>query len=193
MNLKEKEDLLKEKGALMEGHFILTSGQHGDTYIQCARILEDPQTSALLIGELIKEVKNKNIDLVIGPATGGIILAYEAARQLGVKAIFTERENGEMTLRRGFKIPKGARILVVEDVVTTGGSVKEVLNIVENQGGQVAAVGLIADRTGGKIDFGVPTYAIFSKEINSYNPRDCYLCKENIPASKLGSRNLNSL
>lgn len=190
MDKKERERILKEKEALLEGHFVLTSGRHADTYIQCARILQDPQTTAILMGEIIKEIKNMNIDLVIGPATGGIILAYEAARQLGVSAIFTEREKGEMVLRRGFKIPKGAKVLVVEDVVTTGGSVKEVLNVVEKEGGQVAAIGLLADRTGGKIDFGVPTYRVFSKEIKSYNLIECYLCKKNIPDIKPGSRGL---
>ena len=190
MDNNAREKILKEKQALLEGHFILTSGRHADTYIQCARILQDPQTTALLIAEIIKEIKDINIDLVIGPATGGIILAYEAARQLGVDAIFTERENGKMVLRRGFKIPQGSKILVVEDVVTTGGSVREVLDVVEQSEGQVVAIGVIADRTGGKIHFGVPTYRVFSKEIKSYDPEDCPLCKKNIPVARLGSRGL---
>lgn len=190
MDQKARESILKEKQALLEGHFVLTSGRHADTYIQCARILQDPQTTALLMGEIIKKISHHNIDLVIGPATGGIILAYEAARQLGVNAIFTERENGKMVLRRGFKIPKGAKILVVEDVVTTGGSVKEVLDVVVQNQGQVVAIGVIADRTGGKIDFGVPTYRVFSKEIKSYDVEECPLCNKNIPTVRLGSRGL---
>lgn len=190
MDQNAREKILKEKQALLEGHFVLTSGRHADTYIQCARILQDPKTTALLIGELIKELKDSKIDLVIGPATGGIILAYEAARQLGVDAIFTEREEGEMVLRRGFTIPKQARVLVVEDVVTTGGSVKEVLELVEKNQGQVVAIGVIADRTGGKIDFGLPTYRVFSKQIKSYEPDKCPLCKKNIATMKLGSRGL---
>lgn len=190
MDQKEVLSILKEKQAVLEGHFILTSGRHADTYIQCARILQDPKTTSLLISELLKDMGDLEVDLVIGPATGGIIIAYEAGRQLGVNAIFTERENGKMILRRGFEIPKGAKVLVVEDVVTTGGSVQEVLDVVKQKGGQVAAVGLLADRTGGKIDFGVPTYRIFSKEIQSYEPENCPLCKEGFPAIKPGSRGL---
>ena len=140
--------ILKEKKAVLEGHFILTSGRHADTYIQCARILQDPKTTTRLMRELLEKMKHIPIDLVIGPATGGIILAYEAARQLEVEAMFTEREKGEMVLRRGFTIPRGARVLIMEDVVTTGGSVKEVIQQVEKSGGKVAAVGLLADRTG---------------------------------------------
>ncbi len=187
---REVLSILKEKQAVLEGHFILTSGRHADTYIQCARILQDPKTTSLFISELLTKMGNLEIDLVIGPATGGIIIAYEAGRQLGVNAIFTERENGKMTLRRGFEIPKGARVLVVEDVVTTGGSVQEVLDVVKQKGGQVVAIGLLVDRTGGKMDFGVPTYRIFSKEIQSYEPENCLLCKEGLPAIKPGSRGL---
>ncbi|SJZ75910.1 orotate phosphoribosyltransferase [Garciella nitratireducens] len=190
MKQEEILSILKEKQAVLEGHFILTSGKHADTYIQCARILQDPKITSLFVSELLKEMKDLEIDLVIGPATGGIIIAYEAARQLGVNAIFTERENGKMTLRRGFKIPKEASVLVVEDVVTTGGSVREVLEVVNKQGGKVVAIGLFADRTGGKIDFKIPTYRIFSKEIQSYEPENCPLCKKDILAIKPGSRGL---
>ncbi|WP_213818558.1 orotate phosphoribosyltransferase [Garciella nitratireducens] len=190
MKQEEILSILKEKQAVLEGHFILTSGKHADTYIQCARILQDPKITSLFVSELLKEMKDLKIDLVIGPATGGIIIAYEAARQLGVNAIFTERENGKMTLRRGFKIPKEASVLVVEDVVTTGGSVREVLEVVNKQGGKVVAIGLFADRTGGKINFKIPTYRIFSKEIQSYEPENCPLCKKDILAIKPGSRGL---
>lgn len=190
MNQQEILSLLKEKKAVLEGHFILTSGRHADTYIQCARILQDPKTTTLLISQLLEDMGDVEVDLVIGPATGGIIIAYEVGRQLGVNAIFTEREKGKMVLRRGFEIPKGAKVLVVEDVVTTGGSVQEVLEVVEEKGGQVVAVGLLADRTGGKIDFGVPTYRIFSKEIKSYEVENCPLCKEGTPEVKPGSRGL---
>src|SRR5699024_8616073 len=175
MNQQEILSLLKEKQAVLEGHFILTSGRHADTYIQCARILQDPKTTTLLISQLLKNMGDVKVDLVIGPATGGIIMAYEVGRQLGVNAIFTEREKGRMVLRRGFEIPKRAKVLVVEDVVTTGGSVKEVLELIEEKEGQVVSIGLLADRTGGKIDFGVPTYSIFSKEIKSYEVENCPL------------------
>lgn len=190
MNQQEILSLLKEKQAVLEGHFILTSGRHADTYIQCARILQDPKTTTLLISQLLKNMGDVKVDLVIGPATGGIIMAYEVGRQLGVNAIFTEREKGRMVLRRGFEIPKRAKVLVVEDVVTTGGSVKEVLELIEEKEGQVVSIGLLADRTGGKIDFGVPTYSIFSKEIKSYEVENCPLCKGGISAVKPGSRGL---
>lgn len=187
---QENLALLKEKGAVLEGHFILTSGRHAHTYIQCARILQDPKATTQLIGELLRQMEHLDIDLVIGPATGGIILAYEAARQLEVDAIFSEREKGEMVLRRGFEIPQGARVLVMEDVVTTGGSVMEIIRQVEKSGGQVVAVGLLADRTGGKVDFKVPTYRVFSKEIKSYEPEKCPLCQRGIAAIRPGSRAL---
>ena len=187
----EKQEILKifkETGVMLEGHFLLTSGRHSDKYMQCAKLFVDPKISEKFAKQLAD--KFDGIDIVAGPAIGGIILAYEVARQLGVKNVFFERQDGSMKLRRGFEIPKGARVLVVEDVVTTGGSVKEVIEEIGKLGSKVAAVGSIVDRSNGKVDFGVPFEAVLSMEVVSYEAKDCPLCKEGLPAVKPGSRNL---
>lgn len=186
---KEKAiQLLKETGVMLEGHFLLTSGRHSDRYMQCAKLFQYPDISE----EFSKELAGKfeGAGLVAGPAIGGIILAYEVARQLKVSNIFAERENGVMTLRRGFSVSKGAKVLVVEDVVTTGGSVREVIDLVRSLGGEVIGVGSIVDRSDGKVDFGVPFHAVVSMEVKSYTPEECPLCLAGIPAVKPGSRNL---
>jgi orotate phosphoribosyltransferase len=190
MKMQERaEEIFKEIEVLQEGHFLYTSGRHGSTYMQCARVLEYPNYTVELSTYLADAFKDDKIDLVIGPAMGGIIFAYEIARQLGVKNLFTEREDGKMTLRRGYQIPKGARVLVAEDVITTGGSVREVIDIVKEQGGQLAGVAILVDRTNGKIDFGCKMKSVYSAEIVSYDPQDCPICKEeNIPLVKPGSR-----
>lgn len=183
------EEIFREISVLEEGHFLYTSGRHGSTYMQCARVLEYPNYTVELSTYLADAFKDDKIDIVIGPAMGGIIFSYEIARQLGVRNLFTEREDGKMTLRRGYQIPKGARVLVAEDVITTGGSVREVIDIVKEQGGELAGVAILVDRTKGKIDFGCKMQAVYSSEIVSYDPEDCPLCKENkIPLVKPGSR-----
>lgn len=183
------EEILKETNVLQEGHFLLTSGKHSNKYMQCARILEHPNYTVELCSILANAYKDNNVDIVIGPATGGILFAYEIARQLGVRNLFAERENGKMTLRRGFKVPKGARVLVAEDVITTGGSVKEVIDIVKSQGGQVIGVAVLVDRSNGKIDFGCKLESVYSTEVLSYDPTECPICKDgNLPLVKPGSR-----
>ena len=187
-----KEEILaifRETGVMLEGHFLLTSGRHSDKYMQCARLFQFPDIAERFAKELAG--KFSGVDLVAGPAIGGIILAYEVSRQLGVKNIFAERDNGQMTLRRGFEIPMGARVLVVEDVVTTGGSVKEVIALVQQMGGEIAGVGSIVDRSDGKVDFGVPFAAVLSMEVKSWEADKCPLCKEGWPLVKPGSRNMN--
>ncbi len=188
MTNQEIVEMLKEAEVLLEGHFLLTSGRHSDKYMQCAKIFQYAKYSEPLCKELAEQYKNDNIELVIGPAIGAIQMAYEVGKQLGVKNIFAERENGEMTLRRGFTIEKGQRVLVVEDVVTTGGSVREVIDLVKANGGIVAGVGSIVDRTGGKIDFGVPYKSAFSMDITSYEADECPICKTGAPLVKPGSR-----
>ncbi len=190
MTNNEIIEMLKEAEVLLEGHFLLTSGRHSDKYMQCAKIFQNSKYSVPLCGELVEKYKNDNIEVVIGPAIGAIQMAYEVGKQLGVKNIFAERENGKMTLRRGFTIEKGQRVLVVEDVVTTGGSVREVIELVEQCGGVVAGVGSIVDRTGGKIDFGVPYKSAFSMDITSYEADECPICKTGAPLVKPGSRNV---
>lgn len=181
--------ILKEAGVLLEGHFLLTSGRHSDKYLQCARIFQNAKYSGELCADLAEKYRGAGVDVVIGPAIGAILVSYETARALGVRNIFAERDaEGKMTLRRGFEIEKGERVLVVEDVVTTGGSVREVIEVVRALGGEVAGVGSIVDRTGGKVDFGAPYQAVLSMEVTSYAPEDCPLCKKGIPAIKPGSR-----
>lgn len=182
-------ELFKEKEVMLEGHFLLTSGRHSDRYMQCARLFQYPDVSELICKQLAAQFEDTAIDLVAGPAIGGIIMAYEMSRQLGVKNIFTERDAaGSMTLRRGFEVPQGARVLVTEDVVTTGGSVKEVIELVGNLGGEVVAVGSVVDRSNGTVEFGVPYKAVLAMEVKSFAPEDCPLCEVGIPAVKPGSR-----
>mgnify|MGYP000945114195 CR=1 FL=1 len=189
MNKEKIIDIFQKTGVLMEGHFILTSGRHSSQYLQCARIFQYPNYGEEIAKELAQAFRKDSIDMVIGPAIGGIILSYEIGRILGIKAIFTERENGIMTLRRGFEIPPDSRVLVVEDVVTTGGSVKEVIELVKKNGSKVVGVGAIVDRSNGKVDFGCRFQAVISLEIPSYEKDECPLCKQGLPAVKPGSRN----
>lgn len=182
-------EILKEAGVLLEGHFLLTSGRHSGRYLQCARIFRNTRYSEELCAALAAHFKDDRVDIVIGPALGAVQMAYEVSRALGCENFFAEREDGSMTLRRGFAIEPGQRILVVEDVVTTGGSVREVLEIVRQAGGEIVGVGSIVDRTGGRIDFGVPFHSVISIEVESYEPSECPLCKAGAPAPyKPGSR-----
>ena len=181
-------ELFKETGVMLEGHFLLTSGRHSDRYMQCAKLFQNAGVSEMFAEELAS--KFDDVDIVVGPAVGGIILAYEVSRQLGVPNIFAERENGAMALRRGFSVGEGEKALVVEDVVTTGGSVKEVITLIQSMGAEVVGVGSIVDRSNGRVDFGVPFKAVLSMEVVSYDPDDCPLCKSGVPAVKPGSRNI---
>lgn len=183
-------EILKEAQVLQEGHFLLTSGRHSAKYMQCAKLFQYTKYSEELCKELAEKFKDDGIDVVIGPAIGAIQMSYEVSRHLGVKNIFAERENGVMTLRRGFTIEPGQKVLVVEDVVTTGGSVREVIDIVKQHGGIVAGVGVVVDRTAGKVDFGVRLESVVSMEIESYEPDECPLCKAGQPIVKPGSRNI---
>lgn len=190
LNQDQALDLFRKSGALLEGHFVLTSGRHSDRYVQCAQVLKYPDYTSLLCEEIASRFKEGKIDLVIGPAMGGILVAYETARHLGVMNLFTERENGKMTLRRGFAFQPGERVLVVEDVVTTGGSVQEVIDLISGQGAQVVGVGVLVDRSGGKVDFGVRKEAVITMEVPSWEPEACPLCKEGSKAIKPGSRGI---
>lgn len=185
-------EILKEAGVLLEGHFQLTSGKHSNKYLQCAKIFKNAKYSEELCRDLAEKYADKGVDVVVGPAMGAVIMAYEVSRHLNVPNFFTERENGEMTLRRGFQIEKGQKVLIVEDVVTTGGSVREVIDVVRNAGGEVVGVGSIVDRTGGKIDFGVPYAAVISMEVTAYEKDECPMCKNGEPVVKPGSRALKS-
>jgi orotate phosphoribosyltransferase len=192
INTEEVMRKFEEAGAIQKGHFKLTSGVHSDIYIQCAQVMQYPEFMNNLCSELGKKFRGNNVDVIVGPAVGAIIMAHVMARILGpwVRAIFTERENGKMTLRRSFKIKKGEKVLVVEDVTTTGSSVKEVIAIVKERQGKVVGVGALIDRSGGKIDFGVKTQSLLTLDIKTYLPEVCPLCKKGIPAVKPGSRDL---
>ena len=182
--------MLKDAGVLLEGHFLLTSGRHSERYLQCAKIFKDTKLSETLCKELAVRLGDNKPDVVAGPAIGAILMSYEVSRHLSVPNIFAERENGEMVFRRGFSIEKGQRILVVEDVVTTGGSVKEVVKLIQDAGGIVMGIGAIVDRTGGKIDFGVPFYSVLSVEVESFEADNCPICKTGVPIVKPGSRSV---
>ncbi len=183
------EEILKESGVLLEGHFLLTSGRHSDKYMQCAKIFRHPKYSEELCAALAEMFRGEQIDVVIGPAMGAVQMAYEVSRALGCENFFTERVDGAMTLRRGFEVTPGMRCLLVEDVVTTGGSVKEVAELVRQAGGTVVGIGSIVDRSNGKVDFGVPFRAVYPVEVVSWEAEDCPLCKEGkLPVVKPGSR-----
>lgn len=194
MIIKTEEVMKKfeEAGAIQKGHFKLTSGVHSNTYIQCAQVMQHPEFMHNLCSELGKKFRGDDIDVIVGPAIGGIIMAHVMARVLGpwVRAIFTERENGKMTLRRSFKINQGEKVLVVEDVTTTGSSVREVMDIVKSRQGKVVGVGVLIDRSGGKVDFGIKTEKLLTVDIKTYLPEECPLCKKGIPVAKPGSREL---
>jgi orotate phosphoribosyltransferase len=185
-------EILKQAGVLLEGHFKLTSGRHSNKYLQCAKIFRNTKYSEELCAALAEQYKNDGVQVVIGPAMGAVQMAYEVSRPLKCENFFTERdENGKMALRRGFVVEPGEKVLVVEDVVTTGGSVREVIELVKAAGGEVVGVGSIVDRTGGKIDFGVPFKAVISLDVESWEPDDCPLCKAGAPAPvKPGSRKI---
>lgn len=186
-----KEEIIrifKQKEVMLEGHFLLTSGRHSDKYLQCAKLFQYADTSEVICRQLAEQFAGDRIDLVAGPAIGGIIMAYEMGRQFGVKNIFAERENGVMTFRRGFQVPKGANVLVVEDVVTTGGSVREVIALLKEQGANVAGVGSVVDRSNGQVDFGCKFRAVLSMEVVSYEPENCPICRTGMPLVKPGSR-----
>lgn len=189
MTKERAYEILKEAGVLLEGHFLLTSGRHSNRYLQCARIFRNTRYSEELCAALAEKFRDAGVDIVIGPALGAVQMAYEVSRALRCENFFAEREDGAMTLRRGFAIQPGQRVLVVEDVVTTGGSVREVLEIVRQAGGVIVGVGSIVDRTGGRIDFGVPFHSVVSMEVESWEPGECPLCKAGAPAPyKPGSR-----
>lgn len=193
MTEDEIKQLLVNTKAVLEGHFLLTSGLHSPLYVEKFNVLQHPKYTETLCKELADRFRDQDVQTVMGPMTGGILLAHEVGKALGTRAIFTEREKGEMTLRRGFRIAPGERVLIVEDIVTTGGSVQEVVDVVKKAGGIIVGVGLLVDRSGGKAEFGVPketVQALLHLTVPTYQPEDCPLCKENIPMTERGSHHL---
>jgi orotate phosphoribosyltransferase len=180
--------LMRATGALLEGHFLLTSGLHSGGYVQCARVLQYPQHAEALGQWIADGFRDVAIDVVMSPAIGGIVIGQEVARALGVRALFGERQQGVMTLRRGLELSSGERVLVVEDVTTTGGSVREIMHLIQEHQGVVIGVGTILDRSGGQIDFSVPHQALATLSIANYSPDACPLCQQGSRPEKPGSR-----
>ena len=183
-------DIFRETGALLQGHFILTSGRHSASYFQCAKVLQYPEHLQLFANEIVDYFRDLSIDLVISPAVGGIVLGTEVGRQLNVQTIFTERESGVMTLRRGFEILAGNNVLVVEDVVTTGGSVQEVMNVVIKAGANIVGVGVLVDRSGGAVKLHDNQFCVTELEVVSYGADEVPEKLASIPILKPGSRSL---
>jgi orotate phosphoribosyltransferase len=190
MEHKRAESLLRSSGALLDGHFLLTSGNHSGRYIQCAALLSRPELAVEFMEDIAKEFAEAGVDTVVAPAVGGIIVSYEVARILGVRSLFLERENGKMTFRRGFGVETGERVLVVEDVITTGGSVIEVRDKVSENGAEVTGFASIVDRSGERFDPGAPYYYCTRMDIPIYDPERCPLCREGKPVVKPGSRGM---
>ena len=189
--------LLKESGALLEGHFLFSSGRHGDRYFQCARLLSYPDRAAMAMGAVVEQIRadmkagKLQIDAIVGPAMGGIIVAYELGRQLRLPASFTERdESGAMTLRRGFELQPGMNLLIAEDVVTTAKSSGECGKALENMGGRIAALVCIVDRRAAGIEVSWPFYSACRVEAANWDAEDCELCKKGVPLVKPGSRKI---
>ena len=188
MNANEVIETFKRTGALLEGHFILSSGLHSSVYLQCALALDSTIVAMKFGAAMAEHFKNQQIETVASPAIGGIVIGYEVARQLRARFIWTEREEGRMTLRRGFTVHEGEEVLVIEDVITTGGSTRETIEALSRAGAKVVAAASIIDRSGGKADVGVPLFSLASLNVPSLNSSDCQLCRDGKPASKPGSR-----
>lgn len=185
------ETILKtfeKAGAILSGHFELSSGRHSDRYLQCALLLQDPKLSEALCQKLVERFRGKGVTVVIGPAVGGIVLSFEVARQLGVRSLFAEREEETLRLRRNFEIQKGEKVLVVEDVVTTGSSTQELISLVREEGGEVIGIAALVDRSGGEVRYDVPFEFLLKLQIETFPKENCPLCQKRIPFNKPGSR-----
>jgi orotate phosphoribosyltransferase len=181
-------DLFRRVGALLEGHFRLTSGLHSPGYLQCALVLQHPREAEMCGTAIAERVRRLGAEVVLSPALGGIVIGHEVARALGVRAIFAERQDGTLTLRRGFTLAPGEKVLVVEDVVTTGGSTRETIEVARAAGAQVVGAASIIDRSGGNQDLGVAYHALATVSLPTYEPESCPLCAAGSPVVKPGSR-----
>lgn len=188
MNSDAIIEKFKSTGALLEGHFVLTSGLHSANYLQCALVLQHPAQAEEFARAIAEPFKDQDIQLVASPAIGGIVIGHEVARQLGARFIWTERVDGKMTIRRGFSVTPGERTLVVEDVITTGGSTLETVETLKNAGGDVIGAASIIDRSSGRADVGVARVALATLDVPAVDPSVCELCRKGIPVMKPGSR-----
>jgi len=183
-------DIFYKTGALLNGHFLLTSGRHSNIYFQCAKVLQFPEYTELICSRIADHFSNFNFDTVISPAIGGILVGQEVARLLKKRSIFAEREDKLLALRRGFNLEEGEKVLVCEDVVTTGGSVFEVIKIVKDFNAIPVGAGFIVDRSNGLVDFKIPQFSTIKLDAVSFTPDECPLCKDNKPLTKPGSRKI---
>jgi orotate phosphoribosyltransferase len=190
MTRDELLDLFRRSGALLEGHFRLTSGLHSSGYLQCALVLQHPAHAEALGRAIADRTRSFRPTAVLSPALGGVVIGHEVGRALGVRALFAERQDGELTLRRGFVIAENDRVLVVEDVLTTGGSTRETMQVARASGGQVVGAGSIVNRSGGRAEFDVPFASLLDIDLPTYEPDKCPLCAKGLPVVKPGSRPL---
>ena len=190
MNRSEIIDVFKETGALLDGHFILTSGRHSSSYFQCARVLQHPQYLTQFAEMIAEHFNKEKIDAVISPAIGGVVLGTEVGRIIKARTIFAERKDGDMCIRRGFKIEPGENILIVEDVITTGGSVREVMDQVINHKGTISGVGVMVDRSNSSVALHPNQFSIIAMEASSYGPDEVPESLSAIPVQKPGSRKI---
>lgn len=192
MNKNEIIDLFKETNVIQTGHFELSSGKHTDTYLQCAQILQYPEYTNKLAVEIANLWENEDIDLVVGPAIGGIVISYAVASKTGSRNIFSERKNGKMEFRRNLEVKKNEKVLIVEDVVTTGGSVREVINLLEDSMADIVGISSLVDRSNGQVGFGYTFKPLVQLKVDSYKEDKCKLCKKGIPINKPGSKKVKS-
>ena len=188
MTEQEILQIFKDAGALLEGHFKLRSGLHSNRFFQAALLLQEPKTAEVVCSELAQKFKDSQISAVISPAVGGLIVGHEVARALGVRAIFADKENDNLILKRGFKIGKNEKILVAEDVITRGGRVQQTVDLVRELGGEVAGIAVIVDRSGGNASFDIAHKSLIQLELETFEPEACPLCAENIPVERPGSK-----
>jgi len=184
---KEIMELFRESKVMREGHYRLASGKHSKIYFQSSQVLQYPDFTEKLCEELARRFKGREIDVIAAPAGGGILVAYEVAKKLGVRSVFAERENGKLTLKRGFNIEEDEQVLVVGNAISTGATIRELLTVLQERGAIIVGVGALVDRSGGKVQFGVKTEALLIPEIETWEPEACPLCRAGVPFSKTGN------
>jgi len=183
--------IFKKAGALLKGHFLLSSGLHSDIYFEKFQVLQHPEYVEILCRKLAALFRDDNVEVVVGPTTGGVIIAYEVAKNLKTRSIFAESGDGSRIFKRGFDIKKGERTLIVDDILTTGGSVKEVIQLVKEHEGNIVGIGLLLDRSGAKAKFDYPLKTLATTEVTNYRPEECPQCKKGEPLIKPGSRKMD--
>jgi orotate phosphoribosyltransferase len=188
VNKDEIFEIFKKSKALLKGHFLLSSGLHSDVYFEKFQVLQHPKYVEILCRKLAQLFDDDNVELVVGPTTGGVIIAYEVAKHLGTRAIFAEPSDEGRIFKRGFGINKGERVLIVDDILTTGGSLREVIELVKTYEGDILGIGILLDRSGGKIKFDYPLRPLAVTDVQNYKPEECPMCKRGEPLVKPGSR-----